>query len=298
MFCKSCGKEIDQKINFCPYCGTNLQEDKNMTAKKVEKNKIGTPKNKYIVPAIIGVAAIGGLVLGGFGVTKLITLNTSSSDVSVVENREPQEQTQDIIDTPIESADEYQTSMPTIEATSEVNSEVADSNNSQDTVEAALVAYEEYYNNNCVGKNYTVRFAYIDDDDIPEMILQGNCFGNGGQLCTYYNGNISAVDKSYTYSYTPRKGRVLFEFTHGNIDEKIYKLDKGIWTKDIDIEGQEYKTNEGYIDFIYYINGQEVSYDEYNRKLDELLPNRICLEDTGCFDSIQAAYDYFKFNNE
>lgn len=96
VFCKNCGKEIGSGKNFCPYCGTNLQEDKVTATKDVEKGIVSL-KKKYIISAIIGIAIIGGLVLGGLGVTKLITSNTSSS-ISTVENIESQNQVQDTVE--------------------------------------------------------------------------------------------------------------------------------------------------------------------------------------------------------
>ena len=55
MFCKNCGKEIDDNSDFCNFCGSNLKEE------NFQKRK----KNKKPVIVIVILVLIIGLIIGG-----------------------------------------------------------------------------------------------------------------------------------------------------------------------------------------------------------------------------------------
>lgn len=43
MFCKNCGKEIEENVKFCPYCGTQITIESHSDEKIVDtKEEINT----------------------------------------------------------------------------------------------------------------------------------------------------------------------------------------------------------------------------------------------------------------
>ena len=58
MFCKNCGKELTNNTNFCPDCGTAVNEDKPFGT---QANENDDRKSKLL-------AGLFGIFLGGFGV--------------------------------------------------------------------------------------------------------------------------------------------------------------------------------------------------------------------------------------
>ena len=63
MNCNKCGKELEEKTAFCPYCGAPLNEKEDVTnqSSKVKKQM---NKNKLIIIGFIALLAIAGI---GFG---------------------------------------------------------------------------------------------------------------------------------------------------------------------------------------------------------------------------------------
>ena len=71
MFCPNCGKQIPDGSKFCPYCGASL-EGKGAT---VLKSKSSRSIAKIVIPIIIIVV----ILVGGFGLLKLIKHHQSSA---------------------------------------------------------------------------------------------------------------------------------------------------------------------------------------------------------------------------
>lgn len=63
MYCEKCGKELDDDVRFCKYCGTEFTQ-KQMS---VDNNGINNvPQNNYSLGNIIGSVILFGLIWWGF----------------------------------------------------------------------------------------------------------------------------------------------------------------------------------------------------------------------------------------
>ena len=97
MFCKNCGKEIDNNAKFCMYCGKSINEEDNKENDKVNK-KEDTDKMFYsIIMGVIVIVAIIAIIIAIILVsdntvknsnkTKEVNLREVYSEV-LLENRE------------------------------------------------------------------------------------------------------------------------------------------------------------------------------------------------------------------
>ena len=77
MYCKHCGKEIEDNSSFCKYCGGNLGCD--TTVKEVQYIAIQQPKSQFVAIILcifLGEFGIHDFYMGknGCGITKLLIL--------------------------------------------------------------------------------------------------------------------------------------------------------------------------------------------------------------------------------
>lgn len=91
--------------------------------------------------------------------------------------------------------------------------------------------------------NYAL--VYIDDDDIPEMVLDGQCEANGYIVLAVHDGKVSKLETwRHSFTYIPRSG--LCGYYNGWIDDHewyhVFRLKDGQFTKimDYDIRFQNY----------------------------------------------------------
>ncbi len=164
-----------------------------------------------------------------------------------------------------------------------------------------LPAYENYANNYV--SDYSFSFIYLDDDEIPELVLHGDCEAAGNIICTYYNGSVVELNtQRLSFDYLEKQG--LLCNSTGNMGyyfDNIFNLKDGEFTNVVSGEYWEtYDDNgnivtdaNGIIVFSYSWNGQQVTADEY----DELLAQAFNKEDaTSVYDlefysSVVEAYD-------
>lgn len=119
------------------------------------------------------------------------------------------------------------------------------------------------------------QLAYIDDNNVPELIIDNGSIAGGGEICLISNNKVNSLS-TYTYgvSYLERKN--LFCSSGGHMDvyyNKIYKINNGKFVKLYDGSyGAEYNANvqcdeNGEPIYKYYWNDKEVSEAQYNKKL-------------------------------
>lgn len=163
-----------------------------------------------------------------------------------------------------------------------------------------LPAYENYANDYV--SDYSFSFIYLDDE-IPELVLHGDCEAAGNIICTYYNGSVVELNtQRLNFDYL-EKQRLLCNST-GNMGyyfDNIFNLKDGEFTNVASGEYREaYDDNgnivtdaNGIIVFSYFWNGQQVTADEY----DELLAQAFNKESTTSvydlefYSSVVEAYD-------
>lgn len=82
MFCTKCGKEVSNEAKFCPYCGTNLQENFNMNMPKINsqgRNNIIAGLLNILLPFGTGRFYAGYMTIGAVQlIVSLLTLGIGS----------------------------------------------------------------------------------------------------------------------------------------------------------------------------------------------------------------------------
>lgn len=121
------------------------------------------------------------------------------------------------------------------------------------------------------------KLIYIDDDNIPEIYVEGNSGVNGNEICMYYDGELVTLHISSGGLYYMEKGN-WFCCSGGRMDvyyDYVYKIENGEFVR-------VYKGNYGAEDnanvqiingepvYRYYWNDDEVSEEEYEEKLNSV----------------------------
>ena len=157
--------------------------------------------------------------------------------------------------------------------------------------ELAYVAYEEYLNDGSYGEITSYEFVYIDDDDIPELVMVP---GNGCLALSYYNGKVVQLCYSSAtfFDYVERQGY----FRYGGMYREDYygKLSSG------QVEVVAYynpvrDTDGNYTDKkTYYLgsieNSKEVTQDEYDSYISSLGDFSSLLSEGIKYSSMDDAY--------
>lgn len=123
------------------------------------------------------------------------------------------------------------------------------------------------------------KLVYIDEDNIPELYINGTSTASGDELCTYYNGKISTLHL-YNYGLSYIEKRNLLCDSGGRMDvyyDNIYKIENGEFIRlykgdygakyNSDIQWDEVNNKPIYE---YYWNGKEVSEEDYNKMLNSV----------------------------
>lgn len=184
------------------------------------------------------------------------------------------------------------------------NSEQTDKEEHEDTdseevkhmVENEVIpAYEAYVKQITMNPSQQpYSFIYINDDAIPELVIQGDCEASGNIICTFINNEV--VDFQTTrlhFSFLPKQN--LLNNSGGNTGvyyDRIYSiLDKDFVLVN-DGEWNEVSDN-GNVSYKYSWNGQEVSSDEYDHCLTQVYDNEKAIDsyEMTYYSSIQEAYE-------
>ncbi len=128
--------------------------------------------------------------------------------------------------------------------------------------------------------DFTYQFIYLNDDDIPELYMEGASMALGGKVCAYSDGSITPLKfNRLGCSYIERKN--LFLNSDGHMDayfDSVYSLENGEWVKKFDGSyGAENNANPeideyGNIVYIYKYGGKVVTQAEYENTLNSLFP--------------------------
>lgn len=179
----------------------------------------------------------------------------------------------------------------------------ADTSKSEDENLAAkleqeiIPAYEKYVSENFTevsGKPYS--FIFLNDDEIPELVVEGNCEATGNMICTYINGAVVSMNtQRLSFSFIER-GNLLCN-SSGNMgyyydivssigDKEFICVAEGDWS-----EGRDDETEN--LVYEYFWDGQQVSEEEYQRLLMQVFDNEKATSnyDLTFYSSIQEAYE-------
>ncbi len=118
--------------------------------------------------------------------------------------------------------------------------------------------------------------VYIDNDDIPELYLSGNCEATGDSICSYKNGvvieqNLHRIGGGW---YIEKSGNIINQNGHiGQLHTHAYKLNEAGFTLTLEAlssERAEYLGNDEYSFYYEYSIGNESANEtEYNAALED-----------------------------
>lgn len=126
------------------------------------------------------------------------------------------------------------------------------------------------------GNDFHYSLAYIDDNTVPELIIERESYAGGGEIYTVYNDKLSSLDiGTYGLKYIEKKNR--FINSHGHMDDyddTVYQIEKGKFVRvagghfglDDDTDLSHIKGDiEDY--YSYYWGDKKVSKAQYQKNL-------------------------------
>lgn len=125
----------------------------------------------------------------------------------------------------------------------------------------------------------TYSLIYVDEDDIPELVIDNGYEAAGCIVLTFHDGVLDAWQSdrlNFTYI---EKGNLIcnsdgnmgyyYDYVYTIQDGKWCYVDGGVWGDPSD--GPQFDENEEYI-YVYQWDGEEVSEEEYGSRLNEVYP--------------------------
>lgn len=111
-------------------------------------------------------------------------------------------------------------------------------------------------------------FLYIDQDNVPELLVRGTSEAKGNRVLTWHNGLLDTLQTNRrAFSYQPHNN--LFANSDGLMGayyDDIYSISNGMWKLvNAGVYGGQDCRN-----WTYYWQGRELSQDEYEKKLHEV----------------------------
>lgn len=162
-----------------------------------------------------------------------------------------------------------------------------------------LPAYEKYVRENfskAVAHDSPYSFIYMNNDNIPELVVDGEYSFSGNLICTYSNGVVALNTDRLMLGYVEKKNILHNPFAYmGYFSDDVYSIKKGKFVKVWSGHYEDKEDGKIPIEHTYYYKGVEISEKKYKAKLKRALGNNS--ETTGEFikgDTIREAYKKFK----
>ncbi len=211
---------------------------------------------------------------------------TGLSGESITESAGLSPDTTDAVPFP-DSSDSEKTEEDTKEGTAESVEENAPESLSPllpetDTVSGRAdweLAYIKYLSTLESGGSCTYSLIYVDEDDIPELVIDTGYEAGGCMLLTWHENSLDTLQTSRLYFNYIEKGNLLCnsEGHMGYYYDDIYTIQNGKWTY---LSGGTYGDppqgpaldENGIPVYIYNWNGTDVSEDEYQANLNAVYP--------------------------
>ena len=149
--------------------------------------------------------------------------------------------------------------------------------------------YDDWLEEGRYMEGYYYNIIYLDDDEIPEVVLWADGMAEGMRVFSYANGkvNVSYLDRQ-GFSYIERENILLnssgnagyffdivYQLNQGNLEivaegeyEEAYEDGEALWLKNGVDAGSDSYWEDDY--WIYYWNGEEVSHEQYNENLSQI----------------------------
>ncbi len=259
MFCTNCGKKSEDGMLFCTGCGARL-DVADVMPEAPRKSK--APIIALIVLVILLVLAVGAGAV--FAYNTFFKKDDVTEDVEEKEEEEDEEEQEVVkVEEPVaeeaveEPADTTDVSEPAAEET--------------DTAEwcDAYAAYLKELNDKGELEGYPYfGTLYVNDDDIPEIAIMGNCEAAGNRFLTYAGGKVDEIFFGRLgFSFQERKNIIINSDGHsGYYYDTVYEIEENVGWKQIGdgTYSEDYDNmTEDNIPMIYSWDGKEVSESEY-----------------------------------
>lgn len=150
-------------------------------------------------------------------------------------------------------------------------------------------AYRQFLENYSDSQaNPVFGLIYIDDDEIPELvIIGGQAHFDGADIYTIYNDQVTKVNGDYSYgeygsfSYAPKENRIFSGYmNHGYTTSNFYSIVDGKNNKIASFSDDLENVGEDMAEYKY--NDATVSYEEYKAVNDSLYVNMQTFGYTDC----------------
>ncbi len=299
MFCARCGRQIDGQGRFCPFCGQQMGVPVSAVPSdgRVAANDLQTPGKKNKKAVFIGIAALAviGVVVAvkpfGRDKTEEVRTEKASRESRKEADEKGSTRRKRNLDEMSDGADAKQKEKTAEEQVEETEPEDIEEKESDTVFESledeeileVLSAYQEYANKyEGMGfEGYTL--AYLDEDDIPELIANGDCEAVGHAVITYQDGELtenyvgrlgglSYVEKQNFYWNSNGHMGVYYDEFYQLVDGEQTVIASGEWGDKYDEEGNiVWNEAEDYPEQEYAWNGEPCSEEEYYEAIDEFI---------------------------
>jgi hypothetical protein len=250
--CPECGNQISDTAKSCPHCGYILKNRKRKTDKP-HCPQFNISKNKIIIASVLVIVVFLAIIL-------IIHKKRSNAGPPTTLN-----------DSVIEQIEQ-----PTIKNSEDCVKIDEDEQPSDNKVDYESL-YKKYVREHEDFKQMEYRgwmYAFIDNDDIPELVIFSEYESVGSCLLTIANGQVKEDHTTWDISYIPRKNRIKsFYGQMGEVHDYIEYLKSGKLQRIADIERGHSWDDDGGESLKCFINGKEVSESEADKKENECFNN-------------------------
>lgn len=263
MFCSKCGNQCNEGTKFCDKCGALLVVKDEPVKKKNEGALLDKSIVAIVLALIIAVVIFFLLFIG----LKNVFFNEDAREKTYETEREiGKEDTEltpqnDILTGEMRKTDTSSSALTTSET---------------ETVDwrgLYLDYLNEWRKQNLNEQYCTAGLIYVDDDEIPELYLEGDCTATGIQILTCSSGSVDALlAYAMDFSYIERCNLLNSGSGHGGTYcDLIYTIQNGKWIckakGEYHDDGHSEDENGNIVFCEYTWMDQPVSSEEYEREL-------------------------------
>lgn len=282
MYCTKCGNELREGVKFCTKCGAPVTNNdagtisvnkndagnisvNNNDASNIEKEDSVKQKNGKLIfiPIIVVVCVV--LALGAAAYIFREDIGQFMHDkwnIDILYSGEEDDTDSEIVDVD-ESTQETESDVTETEETT------TSADDNEVTVADWCEAYKDYLTKGDY-TIYTSALIYVNDDEIPELVLVGDCEATGNLILTYDGTDIDELQTSRLYFEYIEKGNLLCnsDGVTGCYHDYIFSIENGKWKNlaNGDYDLINYDTEE----MEYFWDSKEVTEEEYYASLDQI----------------------------
>lgn len=331
-FCEECGAKLEDDAVFCEECGTRLKK----ASPKIQEKKVNAKKSNNVGVVFLCISVAVGIlvilmfvqgkitedVINGEVTNKVETSEAIATETLIIEEPsiEKSASEESVMEESI--AEEVPLEQETFEQESEnekvqddIEDYVVDDDEGQSPImseeeqlymieQKIIPAYEQYVRDNFPYMSFApYSLIYLNDDTIPELVVQGDCEATGYMICTYVNDSVVTMNTNgLNFSFIEKQNALCNSGGNmGYFYDAIYSIQEGVFVLVAEGQSEPIWSNEGYYLYDeennllskYYWNGQEVLEKEYENNLIQTFneDKAIFDYDLNYYSTIQEAYE-------